>query len=354
MTLDDKNVGALRVATRSGGRPPCLTVSERSCTAGRFPFVANFELDLLQLAADIVDGVEGVTRVALFGSRKYPGKVRSDVDLLVSGPPSGDVLVAFRQSNPHYAPLDLWLERGGVAFSVVNGSMLNPADLDVIELAPNPDLARLGEMQKQRFREDIDYMMSMAPLPTALVPMRADHLGLTQRLPLSLGEELSVAAQTVVDVVKHALQAMRRMRTDGNAKRGKGSHLTLYNEYDLQNLLELVLASFLPITREPFVVKVSGSKRSADFALADAKVALELKFAKNGTELSAELKDAHAVLAEYLKHPGVVVALAIIGIAEDVSADINSIESWADNVGDRMAMVRVVRVPAALMQPLGG
>lgn len=227
--------------------------------------------------------------------------------------------------------------------------MLFASDLEVVELFPIPDVKCLGVLRSQRFREDIDYKMSMAPVPLAVVPVRGDNLLLTRRLPLILEQELNVAAQTVVDVIEHAIQAAYRMRNDGNAKRGKGSHLTLSVEYDLQNLVELVVSPFLPISREPFVIKVSGAKRSADFALAGSKVALELKLAKNGSELSSELKDAHAVLKEYLKHPGVELALGIIGIGENVSADVNDIESWVESQGDRIAIMRVVRIPAELM-----
>lgn len=312
-----------------------------------------FELDLVVLARDIAEKVKDVQRVALFGSRKYPGKVRSDVDLLVSGPSSGDVLVDFRESNRHYAPLDLWLEQGGSAFSVVNGSMLSVADLDVIDVYPTPDLARLGVLRSQRFRADIDYVMSMAPVPPAVVPVRRDNLRLARRLPSIFEEDLVVAAGTIVDVLMHTIQAAQRMRTDGNAKRGKGSHVTLSVEYDFQNLTELVLSPFLPISREPFVVEVAGAKRSADFALADSRVVLELKFAKDGSELSAQLKDAHAVLREYLEHPGVELALGVIGIAEEVDADVNAIESWTDAHGERIAMMRVIRVPVELMRTFG-
>ncbi|WP_193664368.1 PD-(D/E)XK nuclease domain-containing protein [Nocardioides kribbensis] len=313
----------------------------------------EYFMDLVDLAADLAHGVGGVDRVSLFGSRKYPGKVRSDVDLLVSGPASGDVLVDFRESSRQYQPLDLWLEQGGSAFSVVNGSMLAVENLSLIDLFPVADLDRLGGLRRQRFRDDYEYAMSMAPLPRAAVPVRQDNLLVTRRLPSILEDDLSLSAQVVVDVVRNAITAATRMRGDGNAKRGKGSHVTLSVEYDLQNLMELVLASFLPISREPFVVKVSGAKRSADFALADSRIAVELKFAKDGSELSAELKDAHAVLEEYLRHPGVEVALGIIAIAEDVRADVNDIESWTASRGHRVALMRVVQVPRALMHAFG-
>ena len=67
---------------------------DRECR-GYVSSVDYFDLDLIVLASEIADKVTGVERVALFGSRKYPGKVRSDVDLLVSGPASGDLLSNF-------------------------------------------------------------------------------------------------------------------------------------------------------------------------------------------------------------------------------------------------------------------
>lgn len=310
-----------------------------------------FELDLVTIACAIAEDVTGVERVALFGSRKYPGKVRSDVDLLISGPSTGDVLIAFRESNRLYAPLDLWLDHGGSAFSVVNGSTLNVRDLDAIELYPTPDLERLKSLSTQRFRADVTYVMSMAPTPPSVVPLRGDNLHMLRRLPTLFEEDLTVVAVSIVKILEHAIQAMLRMRSDGNARRGKGSHLTLSVEYDFQNLTELLLSPIFPTSREPFVVKVAGSKRSADFALADSRIALELKFAKNGSELSAELKDAHAVLRGYLDHPGVELALGLVGIAEDVEAKVNDIESWSDARGDRIALMRVIRIPVELMRP---
>jgi predicted nucleotidyltransferase len=88
---------------------------------GRDP---QYELDIVEVADEIARAIPGVTSVRLFGSRKYPGKRRSDLDLLVSGPTSLAELNEFRAVSQHYLPLDLWLEGGETASSAVNGSML--------------------------------------------------------------------------------------------------------------------------------------------------------------------------------------------------------------------------------------
>lgn len=100
--------------------------------------------------------------VALFGSRKYPGKVRSDLDLLIVGPSNVDLLVGLRSSVPHYKPLDLWLVAGENAYSTVNGSLVSVGNLRTYELFPE-STALPQELRRQRFRADIDYRMTVIP-----------------------------------------------------------------------------------------------------------------------------------------------------------------------------------------------
>lgn len=308
-----------------------------------------FFMELGSLAQELVASVPEVRRIAMFGSRKYVGKVRSDLDLLISGPASADVLVDFRESRTEYQPLDLWLEvPGGTAVSAVNGGVLQIRDLDVIELFPNLDTARLRGLERQRFRSDVNYMMSLAPSPKSVAKLRADHLGMTTRLPTVLEDDLAIVALTVLEVLEHAVEAARRMRTDKNAMRGKSSHIAVATEYDLQNLAELVLSSIFSVEREPFVVRESGAERSADFSLASGRLVLEFKFAKTGSELSKQIKDAHSVLETYLKHPGVEVALGILGVVEDVDTNVNGIESWSTVDGRRKAMMRTLTIPRSI------
>lgn len=95
-----------------------------------------FELDLVDVASDIATQVPGVTSVRLFGSRKYLGKVRSDLDLLITGPSNLESLLALRSRFQHYEPLDLWLVAGETAISAVNGSTLQVQALRSYELLP--------------------------------------------------------------------------------------------------------------------------------------------------------------------------------------------------------------------------
>jgi predicted nucleotidyltransferase len=71
-----------------------------------------YELDIVDVANEIARVIPGVTAVRLFGSRKYLGKRRSDLDLLISGPSSLAELNEFRAISQLYLPLDLWLEGG--------------------------------------------------------------------------------------------------------------------------------------------------------------------------------------------------------------------------------------------------
>lgn len=307
-------------------------------------------MELESLAQELVAAVPEVGRIAMFGSRKYAGKVRSDLDLLISGPASADVLVDFRESRTEYQPLDLWLEvPGGAAVSAVNGGVLQICDLDVIELFPDFDTARLQGFERQRFRSDVNYMMSLAPSPTSVAKLHADHLGITTRLPAVLEDSLAIVALTVLEALEHAVEAARRMRTDKNAMRGKLSHISIATEYDLQNLAELVLSSIFSVEREPFVVQESGAERSADFSMASGRLVLEFKFAKTGSELSKQIKDSHSVLETYLKHPGIEVALGILGVVEDVDTNVNGIESWSTDDGRRRAMMRTLIIPRSIM-----
>ena len=114
-------------------------------------YVDYFELDLVGVAAELAATIPGVRSIRLFGSRKYPGKVRSDLDLLITGPSNLSSLLDFRDKFQHYKPLDLWLASGGAATSAVNGSVLPVEALRTIELYPHPDPNLLSELRVQRF-----------------------------------------------------------------------------------------------------------------------------------------------------------------------------------------------------------
>ncbi|MFS2030263.1 MULTISPECIES: hypothetical protein [unclassified Curtobacterium] len=307
-----------------------------------------YDLDLVTLAEELAEDLGEEITVQLFGSRKYPGKTRSDLDLLVAGPSGLEALNAFRDSRQHYQPLDLWLQTGDSAVSAVTGSVLRVADLRSRPLYPEPDEGLAQTVRVQRFRSDIDYKMSVAP-PRSDPMRQRPALDLASKIPGLLDPSPFHAAQAVVQVLDAAVNAVDRMRDDGNARRGKGTQLRLLTEYDFQNLTELVLAPLIPLEREAYVVRESGKDRTVDFSLAQGKVALELKLAKTSSELNSELKDAHGVLDAYLNHPGVEVALAVIAIKDGFRIDRNAIHSWSQNRdANRRALVRTIIVPSRL------
>jgi hypothetical protein len=307
-----------------------------------------FELDIVEIAADIAANVPDVTSVRLFGSRKYPGKVRSDLDLLIAGPASLPSLLEFRNRLRHYKPLDLWLVYGTTATSAVNESVLTVEAVRSYELFPQPDPKLAPELRRQRFRADIQYAMTIIP-PNSYVRVRGDHLGLSRRLPTLLDTNLINAADAIVEVIRNGLEAIRRMRKDGNAGRGSGTQLAVNNEYDVQNLTELLLAPIVSLQREPFTVVCGGIRRSADFSFAEGRLVLELKMSKNRGELGSALKQAQGILECYLDHPGVEVALAVLAVTPNANADKNAIESWTKIRGERHAIMRVITVPQEIL-----
>jgi hypothetical protein len=135
------------------------------------------------------------------------------------------------------------------------------------------------------------------------------------------------------------------MRRDGHAGRGKGTQLVFQNEYDLQNMTELILSPVMALQREPFTVKCQGVERSADFSFAGGRLILELKMSRNRSALDSALQDAKGELGCYLDHPGVELALAVIEVTASANADKNAIESWIEFRGDRRAIMRVVDLP---------
>jgi len=310
-----------------------------------------FELDLVDVASDIATQVPGVTSVRLFGSRKYLGKVRSDLDLLITGPSNLESLLNLRSRFQHYEPLDLWLAAGETAISAVNGSTLPVHALRSYELFPGFS-SLPAELRKQQFRADIEYSMTIIP-PRSYIPVRGDHLGLSARLPTLLGSELIQAAEAVVGIIENSFEALRRMSKDGNARRGKGTQLAMFNEYDVQNLTELALSPIISLQREPFMVECQGINRSADFALASGRLILELKMSKDRGGLAKALKDAKGALGCYLDHPGVEIALAVLAVSPNANADKNAIESWTEVRGDRRGIMRVVTVPEEVLTPNG-
>ena len=47
------------------------------------------------------------------------------------------------------------------------------------------------------------------------------------------------SAEAVVRILENAIEAVRRMRHDSIAKRGKGTQISIRTEYDFQNLTEM-------------------------------------------------------------------------------------------------------------------
>jgi DpnII restriction endonuclease len=306
-----------------------------------------YELDIVKVAAEIATQVPGTASVRLFGSRKYPGKVRSDLDLLITGPSNTSLLLNFRNKFQHYKPLDLWLANGDTAVSSVNGSILPIRELRCFDLFPDPS-GLPDNLRRQTFRADIDYKMTIIP-PGTYTPIRGDQLGLRTRMPMLLDAELIQASEATVRIVENAFAAVQRMRNDGNAKRGKGTQLTMLNEYDIQNFVELVLSPIIPLRREPFTVECEGVRRTADFSFANGRLVVELKMPKDKTELASVLKDARGALSCYLDHPGVEIALAILTVTPEAHADKNSIESFHESRGHRSAIMRVMTLPAEIL-----
>jgi hypothetical protein len=306
-----------------------------------------FELDVVAVARDIAERIPGVTQVSLFGSRKYPGKIRSDLDLLVWGVSNSADLNAFRDSRQHLQPLDLWQEMGGMAISATNGSSLPVADVGAMRLYPHPDDAVIESLRMQRFRADINYAMTVIP-PTGLVPLKADLYGIHRRHPGFFLPTLSETIDSLVSVISEGVQTLGRIRGDKTAMRGSGSLVTITNEYDFQNLIEILLAPVMSLSRESFVARCQGVERTVDFMVADGKVALECKYAKSRSEWGSQIKDAEGALDCYLSHPGIDVALGLLGVGFEGHISKSGTESWHSRRGDRVALLRIVPIPEVL------
>lgn len=140
--------------------------------------MANFTLDILSVAAELASMVPGVDSVHLFGSRRSPGKVRSDLDLLVVGAQNQSSLVEFRHRDRQYQPLDLWLAAGTHAISAVNGSKIKISEAEAVKIWPTPSRDLGADIRIQTFRADVSYEMTM--IPPALTdskPVFVSHAG---------------------------------------------------------------------------------------------------------------------------------------------------------------------------------
>jgi REase_DpnII-MboI len=152
-----------------------------------------------------------------------------------------------------------------------------------------------------------------------------------------------------VSIIENGLEVIRRMRGDGNAGRGRGTKLVVFNEYDVQNLTELLLSPLVSLQREPFVIESHGISRRADFSFASGRLILELKMSRNSGELARATKDAKGVLISYLDNPGVEIALAVLAVTPGFDVDKNAIEAWTEIRDDRRAIMRVVVVPEVVL-----
>lgn len=228
--------------------------------------------------------------------------------------------------------------------------MLSIQDLQCLELFPDPDPSVQAGLREQRFRTDINYKMTIG-LAAGFVPEKPDILGVSTRRPGLFSASSIVVAQEIVAALESAVDAVNRIRKDAAARRGKATLIALTNEYDLHNLAEMVLAPFLPLAREPFSIRCDGIERTPDFSIAQGRIVIEFKFAKDSSEWASNLKEAQGVLPCYLSHPGVETAIAILGVIDEVSIDRNAVESTADFRPGRQGLLRVLRIRVGLLSP---
>ena len=291
--------------------------------------------NLKALILELVKAFPDIESLHIFGSRAYnTGSLRSDCDILVRM--MGDKHVkpsALRDfALAHCQALDLFWVQGGKATSAANESHVEASSFD--ELAQRLDALllwdRINEFNDQHQEWVFETSAFSDFLPTTLpnssiegmswqtLVKRAESAG----LPTSpyIGDTIEMASLALVDVVRGMIfKPSELVRRSSPEQAGIAD---LKNEYDCQNLFQAVVKPWVPsLAREPFEIRYDGSKKTADFALFEGKLVIEMKFVKDANTKSAVVKTLDGLSRFYSQNGNVKVLLLFVFVKGQLQID---------------------------------
>ena len=273
-----------------------------------------------------------------FGSRRHQtNSYRSDIDLLVrcnSPLPRNNV-------EPWLAeklnPVDLFVTLDGkVAESVVNGSTIFSPEgnlcslLQAVRIWSSTDKFNDGaNLHWEQFTiKDADFTRTIFPVSRDFAQVANNIRQKLKEADLPdthLGFEWAEIGNSVAAIVKLGIQTRENLGT--KAKNIKTENLQIENEYDFQNLIQLVLKPWLPsLEKEPFQVNYAGQKKKADFGVANNQLVIEAKYASTKNEQAAVMKQLSGLTDLYSTGPNIRCLLFLWYVPRSLTIDAAKIE----------------------------
>lgn len=297
--------------------------------------------DLKAIISWLLEQSDKIEAIYLFGSRRYnTGSLRSDIDLLVcanSPLPQAKLLYPMHKLFPCVDLFETTDKR--TARSFVNGSSIKTEG----EITSALDAIRLWSREKEWSKEFGDwtqettehaaFVMSILPLHREEADVEFNYTKLLsdRNLPMtSLGLSWIEVANNICVVTESAVKRVKELRY--KAQNINDQKLQITSEYDFQNLVSLVIGSWVPsIEREPPQIKFDQQKKVADFSLQRNRLVIEAKHIKDGNTKADVLKQLQGLRSFYETNTNVRCLLFLILVDGDVDLDEPKVEGEFSN-----------------------
>ena len=302
--------------------------------------------DLQEIVSSIVGHHPDISKVYLFGSRSYKThSYRSDIDILVitDNIPIPDVEVN-SWLHEEYPPVDLFCSYDSqVAKSVINGSLIQYIPENkwgYNNLAEQLDAKLLWERQKgfatdfsdwiQQTLNGINYQMSV--IPSYPIPDFVETVNAALQSLEASGIKTYYAGSTWIEISNEIIKLIKRgirkpIKYQKRARCFSYDNIKIQNEYDFQNMIQFILRPIFPdIESEPFIIKIDGNEKKADFAINGNKIVIEAKWVDDTNKKDSVLKTISGLSDFYTQNPNICSLIFLVLYKKDVSLDKDALE----------------------------
>lgn len=290
--------------------------------------------DLKKIIQEIIKEFPSIKKIYLFGSRAYKtNSSRSDIDLLFfSEIPLPNSRIT-EWINRVYPPVDFFKSTDmKVAESAINGSAIISLEiplnekLDAIELWNlNDGFSTSFEDWIQETRKGIRFETSILPLPTnpyECVSIYEKILSENNLPNSTLGLDWKQIGENLSKKIEIALTIPSKWKRGSSLK-----VINIDNEYDFQNLVEIVIKPWLPnLGREETVAHYDGQEKKIDFSINWNSILIEAKYIKDANTEAKALKEIEGVKKFYKSNTRVNLLLFWTFVKDGYSMDTHKIE----------------------------
>lgn len=273
----------------------------------------------------------------LFGSRAYEtNSIRSDFDILAVS--NEELCVAeINDFIPIVFPMvDLFIADPTLtcANSAANGSRIQLRKEKYCSLIEQLDAIQLWHIDtgfnseytkwKHKLLKNVEFKMSIIPSHNEGIETRIEQNlkelednGIKTFFAGSTPEEIG---QTVLKIVHRALIPPPEWQK--KAKGFRFDEIKLKNEYDFQNFIHLILHPIFPdMEQEPFMIKIDGNDKKADFSLCKNKIVIETKWIDSTSKKAEVIKTLEGLKDFYCQNPNIQCLLFLILYKQEVEID---------------------------------